>query len=188
MPNVFPDIYPTVWEPDNQPAQESDFDARDAFLQINSYDPVDPLFMHAEWSMLSRTERDQIKAHRDANKDRSFTLFDYWSSTVSALFLANGTGAATVFTLPAKSVAGLSVTVNGVLAAPQPTLSAGTGTDGQDRITFSAAPANGAPIRWSATDARLFYEVLYRVVRWSPRHREADVWSVSIDFVQKVGG
>ncbi len=183
MPNVFPDIYPAVWEPSWEAYQERD-EARDGFLQLNSYDPVDQVSAHAGWSTLSRAERDQIKAHRDANKDRSFTLFDFHSATPAAVYVATGNGVATAFTLPAKAVAGLTVTVNGAPVAV--VLAAGAGTDGADRITFAAPPAAGAIIRFSATEARMRYELLYKVGTFAWRHVEADIWSIETDFIQEV--
>ena len=187
MPNVFPDIYPAVWEPDFDPYQERD-EARDGYLQINSYDPVDQLSAHAEWTLLSRAQRQQIKAHRDANKDVFFSLFDFWFDTVTGLFVATADGVSTVYTLPAKAVAGQTIKHNAVTAGTQPTLLAGTGTDGKDQILYTSGtkPGAGVTITFDATDARLWYEVFYRSAKYPPRHRDADIWGLSFDFIQKV--
>lgn len=183
MPNLFPDIYPAVWEPTWEAYQERD-EARDGYLQINSYDPVDQMGAHGAWSMASRAERDQIRAHRDANKDRSFTLIDFHSSSPASVYVAAGDGATKTFTLPAKAVAGITVTVAGAPTAV--TLHAGAGVDGADTIEFVAAPAAAAVIRFTATDARMFYEVFYRDGKFAWRHVEADLWAVQCDFTQKV--
>lgn len=187
MANPFPDIYPTVWEPDFDSYREDDT-ARDGYLQVNSYDPVDQLGAHAEWTLLSRASRDQIKAHRDACKDISFTLFDFFYSTVSGLFVAVADGTSTLYTLPAKAVAGQTIKHNGVAAGTQPTLLAGTGTDGKDQIQYTSGtkPGAGVTVTFDATDARLWYEVFYHAAKYSPRHREADIWGLSLDFIQKV--
>jgi hypothetical protein len=188
MPNLFPDIYPTVWEPEwDRPTQEMD-DARDGYVQINSYDPVDILTAHAQWELLSRAQRDQLKAHRDANCDRSFSIYDFWYSTPSGLFVAVADGMATTYTLPAKAVAGQVMRHNGVVAGTQPALSAGTGADGQDQVIYTAPtkPGAGVVVTFDATDARLFYEVFYRSAKFPPRHRTADLWVVVLDFIKKV--
>jgi hypothetical protein len=188
MPNLFPDIYPTIWEPEfDRPSREID-EARDGYAQINSYDPVDMLYAHGEWQTLTRAKRDQLKAHRDANVDRSFNLFDFWFSTVSALFVATADGTATVYTLPAKAVAGMVARHNGSVAGTQPSLSVGTGADGQDQLVYTSGskPGAGVVVTFDAADARLYYEVLYRSARFPMRHRGADIFTVILDFIKKV--
>ncbi len=80
------------------------------------------------------------------------------------------------------------MTLNGVLAVPQPALIAGGGVygEGEDAISFAAAPAAGVVVRWSATDARLRYELLYKEGTFGWRHLEGDIWAIKADFLQKV--
>lgn len=186
MANVFPDIYPTVWEPDWEPYQGRD-ESADGYLQINAYDPVDQFDAHGEWTTLKRTQLDQIRTHRDAFKDVSFGLFDFWYTTAKAVVVAVATGGTNIYTLPGKEFSG-SVTIkhNGSAAIPQPTLNVGAGEDGKTQITYLANPGAGIVITVDADNHRHWYEVFYRAAKWSPRHEGADVWSLALDFVQKV--
>jgi hypothetical protein len=187
MANLFPiDIYPAAWEPDWDPYTSADSSA-DGYLQINAYDPVDQFGAHGEWT-IKRSQLDQLRAHRDLNKDRSFGLFDFWYTTASALFVAIADGASTVYTLPGREFASPVILHNGVAAATQPTFNAGAGEDGKTTITYTSGtkPANGVVIAINATDCRVWYEVFYKPpARWSPRHVEADVWNIKLDFTQR---
>lgn len=85
-----------------------------------------------------------------------FTFFDWngWDSSPVGirwpkLYVGVGDGSTTTWDLPMKSSSSGTAYVAGSSAAGS--LSAGTGTDGRDRFTFSSAPALGSVIEWQAT-------------------------------------
>ena len=78
----------------------------------------------------------------------------YASNTYEGEYVGTGDGATTVFNLPAKNSSAYTVYKNGVAQSGggvDYTFSAGTGTDGADKITFVAAPAAGARITYDFT-------------------------------------
>jgi hypothetical protein len=187
VPNLFPDIYPTVWEPSDDDYQ-SRVRAKNGFLQINTSDPVLQWQAKGSWQTLSAVKRVQIEDHWFSYKTSIFSLFNFWSRKIRGAFVAIGNGTLTTFPLPAKALVGATVKVNGVAANPQPTITEGTGPDGNAQATFSAAVANGAVITLDATEGRQLYEVNYLTENNQPRHREADVWTIDREFLQVVNG
>lgn len=183
--SLFPEIYPQVWEPDRERTQAR-IRSIDGFLQINSYDPVKLFRAHAEWNVLSRAEFDTIEDHWHSN-DGNFKLFNFYSRKIRNEFVAIGNGTTKTFSLPAKAVSGITVKLNGVVAAPSSyALTAGTGVDSCDEITFTVAPANGALVTFDAANARQLYAVAYGDATFPDRVREADIGIITLDFEEAV--
>jgi hypothetical protein len=183
--SLFPDIYPQVWEPDRERSQAR-IRSIDGFLQINTYDPVKLFRAHAEWNVLSRAEFDAIEDHWHSN-DGTFRLFNFYPRKVRNEFVSIGNGTGKTFALPAKAVSGVTVKIGGVVVLPSGyTITAGSGVDGCDEITFSAAPPSGAVITFDAADARQLYLVAYVDGKFPDRIREADISIVSLDFEEAV--
>ncbi|MGA7617515.1 MAG: hypothetical protein WBX15_20310 [Thermoanaerobaculia bacterium] len=91
----------------------------------------------------------------------------------------------TVFYLPAKEVDAPSVYVAGVLTGV--VLTAGAGPEGEDQITFAAAPANGAAITFTSAGARSRYSVWYLAEKgFVPSHFEADLWKLDVQLIEDV--
>lgn len=185
--NLFPEIYPTTWEPDVNDDQLRTR-AKNGFVQINTYDAVVQWLAKGAWETLTGAQRDQIEDHWFTNKRLLYSLFNFWSQKIRGALIGLGNGSTTVFNLPAKNTSGQTVKVNGTAASPQPTISIGTGPSGLDQATFSSAPANGAVLTLDANAGQQLYDVNYKTVSFPPRHREADVWTCEIEFEQAVGG
>lgn len=187
MANLFPDLYPNDWLPEYERYQERDT-ARNGFLQINSYDPVTQFFAKAVWNTLSRAQYDQLEDHWHSYAASGFHLYDFFLHKQRGVYIATADGTSTVYTLPAKSVATPVIKHNNVTAASQPVLLLGAGGEGEDRIQYTTPtrPAAGVVLTFDAPDARRKYEVNYGNVRFRGRHREADVWIVEAEFLQKV--
>ena len=184
--SLFPEIYPTVWEPTPDRFEERD-SAPGGFIQINAYDPVVQIAAHASWETLTRANYDLIEDHWYANTD-AFYLFNFHFRKLRDIFIAIADGVALTYTLPAKGVVGQSIKHNNVVAGSQPTLSVGSGANGEDQIVYTGGtkPANGVVLTFNATDARQRLELNYGTTKFLGRHREADVWKIEADFVQKV--
>jgi hypothetical protein len=186
MANLFPDIHPTEWEPDWDRFQERDT-ARSGRLQINTYDPTFEFSARAKWSMAERTtEFELIEDHWWANATNTFDLYHFWPRKLRDVFVAIADGISTTYTLPAKEVASPIVKHNNAVPATQPALFAGTGAQLADQIQYTAAtkPANGVVITLSAAEGRQLFKVNYRTVKFAPRHREADLWIIEVEFIQ----
>lgn len=187
MANLFPDIYPNDWSPEYERYQERD-SANNGALQINSYDPVVQFFAKATWNTLTRSQYDQLEDHWFSCAAIAFSLYDFFLHKQRGAWVAQSDGASLIYSLPAKSVASPVVRHNNAIAATQPTLLIGTGSEGADQIQYTVAskPASGVVITFDAANARRKYEVNYEATRFRGRHREADVWTVEAEFVQKV--
>jgi hypothetical protein len=186
-PNLFPDIYPNEWQPEYERYQERDT-AKSGRLQINSYDPVTQFFAKAVWNTLSRSEYDAIEDHWHSYAAAPFFLYDFFLHKQRGIYVATSDGVSTIYTLPAKSVVAPLIKHNNVAAATQPTLLVGGGGDGQDQVQYSAAtkPAAGVVLTLDSPDAQRLYEVNYEGIRFRGYHREADVWIIEAEFIQKV--
>jgi hypothetical protein len=187
MANLFPEIYPNEWLPEYERHQDRDT-AKNGALQINSYDPVAQFFAKGTWNTLTRAQYDVLEDHWLSNAASSFDIFDFFSHKQRQVYVATADGASLVYTLPAKAVIAPVVYFDGGAASTQPTLSASTGAQGEDRITFTspAKPASDVVLTFNAPDACRRYEVNYGNVRFRGRHRESDVWIVEAEFIQKV--
>lgn len=187
MANLFPDIYPNEWLPEYERFQERD-SAKNGALQINSYDPVVQFSAKATWNTLTRTQYDQIEDHWSLYAATAFHIYDFFQHKQRNLWVAQSDGVSLIYSLPATSVVTPLVRHNGVAAATQPVLLIGSGSEGADQIQYTIAskPAIGVVITFDAADARRKYEVNYATVRFRGRHREADVWIVEAEFIQKV--
>lgn len=185
---MFPDIPPTgdySWSPVAFDQRET---AADGSTQISVPHPKIQRRFTANWEVLELAELWQIYTHWAANRSNAFTLFDFWYLPWTDVAVGTGDGATTTFTLPAKEVTGIVVKVAGVVQGGGTyTLSAGTGAEGEDRILFNVAPANGAAITYSATRARARFTVLYATPELRDmRNVEADIWRVSASFLETV--
>ena len=187
MADLFPDIYPTEWLPEYERYQERDT-AKNGALQINSFDPVNQFFAKATWNTLTRAQYDEIEDHWFSFSATAFHIYDFFLHKQRGVWVAQSDGAALVYTLPAKSVSAPILRHNNVIASAQPTLIVGSGAEGADQIQYALAskPASGAVITFDAPDAYRKYEVNYGNVRFRGRHREADVWIIEAEFIQKV--
>jgi hypothetical protein len=189
MPNPFPDIYPGTWDPDWERFQERDT-AKSGALQINAYDPTRQFSARGTWSTLTRAQYDQIEDHWFANDTLEFTLFNFRHRKLRDVWVAVADGVSLIYDVPGKLIVSPSVKHNNVVAGSQPALISGTGIDGRDQIQYTSGtkPAAGVVITLSAADGRQAFEVNYGNVRFSDRHREADIWIAEAEFVQKVVG
>jgi hypothetical protein len=78
----------------------------------------------------------------------------YASNTYEGEYVGTGDGSTTVFNLPAKNSSSYKVYKDGVEqtgGGVDYTFAAGTGADGADKITFTAAPASGTRITYDFT-------------------------------------
>ncbi|MGZ5445263.1 MAG: hypothetical protein ACXW31_04300 [Thermoanaerobaculia bacterium] len=190
MPNLFPDLEPDFWEIQHDAYQERDT-AKSGGVQINAYDPVVQMFPRGRWEILQpRTEIDQIEDHFYAYRDDVFSLYDFELRKMRNLFVAVADGVATVYTLPAKAVAGAVIRHNAVAAGTQPTLLVGTGAEGEAQIQYTAPtkPGSGVVITLDASDARQKLELIYATPKWVPRRvaGTGNIYEVQLDFVQDV--
>lgn len=190
MPNLFPDIEPEEWEVEHSAFQERDT-SKSGDVQINAYDPVVQLFPRGKWEILQpRSEADLIEDHFYAYRGTTFSLYDFSLRKVRNLFVAVADGVSTIYTLPAKSVAGAVIKHNAVAAGTQPAILVGSGAEGEDRIQYTAGtkPAAGVVITLDATDARQKLELIYASPKWAPRRvaGTGNVFEVTLDFIQDV--
>lgn len=187
MANLFPEIYPNEWFPEYERFQERET-AKNGALQINSYDPVNQFFAKATWNTLTRAQYDELEDHWFSYAATAFDLYDFFLHKQRGVWVATSDGSATVYTLPAKGVQLPVIRHDGVAAPSQPTLLVGAGGGGEDRVQYTAGtkPAAGVVLTFDAPNAFRKYEVNYGNVRFRGHHREADVWIVEAEFVQKV--
>lgn len=187
--NLFPEIYPTIWDPDDEDFQLRTR-AQNGFVQINTLDGVVQWGARGFWDMLvPQADREQIEDHWNTNRRLVFSLIDFWKRKIRGALIGLGNGVTTTFDLPSKNTssgAALVIKVNGTPAAPQPTFSAGTGASGLDQVTFSAAPSNGAVLTEDADSGQRLYDVNYLSAKFSPRHREADIFTIDLQFLRAV--
>jgi hypothetical protein len=81
--------------------------------------------------------------------------FEWISKAATNVFVGTGAGGvATTFTLPVKGAASGTTTIRVNGTPTGVTFEIGTGPNGEDRIVFGAAPANGATIRADFTGRR----------------------------------
>jgi len=91
----------------------------------------------------------------------SYEPFVYFCQDPQRIYsptIGTGNDSTTVFDLGAKSTAGLVIKVNGVTKTltTDYTVSADTGTNGQDKITFGVAPTAGQAITASYTGRKYY--------------------------------
>ncbi len=184
--NLFPEIYPSEWEPDVEDFQLRTR-AKNGFTQINTYDAVNQWRAAGKWNVLLSAQRDQIEDHWFANKRLTFSLWNFWVQKIRDAMVGLGDGTSILFQLPCKQSFMRSVKINGVVASPQPTFLTDNSNVLADQAQFSTAPANGAVITIDVASAQQLYSVNYVTVKFPPRHREADAWTCEIEFEQAVG-
>jgi hypothetical protein len=186
MPNVFPNILADTMKRRRKKFQKR-IRREDGGLQVNVPHPVEQFVFHGEWNTLSGVDLASITDHFDVNGTGTFTLFDN-DRYVSSLQFGVGNGTTTIFTLPAKSTVGLIIKKNGVTQTitTNYTVSVGTGTDGEDQVTFVVAPALNDVLTFSATTARRRHTVWYTTEELEEEPIEADIWRLIIDFEEKV--
>lgn len=187
MANLFPEIYPNEWLPEYERFQERET-AKNGALQINSYDPVNQFYAKATWNTLTRGQYDELEDHWFSYAASAFNLYDFFLHKQRGVYVATADGSSTLYTLPANGVSAPVIRHNNTPAASQPTLLVSAGGEGEDCIQYTAGtkPAAGVVVTFDAADAFRKYEVNYGNVRFRGRHREADVWIVEAEFIQKV--
>lgn len=82
----------------------------------------------------------------------TFTFFEFQAQQWTKLYVGVGDAGTLTFDLPFKTGSSITYYVAGSSTAG--TYSAGTGTDGRDRVTFGSPPASGALIEVTATAQR----------------------------------
>lgn len=78
----------------------------------------------------------------------AFAFFDFDTIAYTGVSLGTGTGAATQFQMKARNTTGTTIYVDAIAKAlgTDYTIGSGTGTDGQDKVTFTVAPGNGLAV------------------------------------------
>ena len=187
MANLFPNIYPTTWEPDWERWEEIDR-SRSGRVQINQWDPTQHFVARASWSTLSRAEYDQIEDHWWDYDGSAFTLFNFRLRKLRDVFVIVADGTSTIYDLPANGVVTPSIKHDNVVAGTQPTLLVGTGLEGRDQIQYTnpTKPGAGMVVTVSAADGYQAFDLHYGNVRFSDRHREADIWIAEAEFIRKL--
>lgn len=190
MANPFPDIYPDAgWEADFESLGSFDL-SPNGIYQVNVYDPVEMFRAIGNWRIIPDSDlytliRPHYVAQRDSNA--GFTLFDFDQHKATAIACGTGNGSATIFTIPGKAVVGPTVKDDGTtVGSGNYSILVGTGADGEDQISFNVAPLNAHVITLDATEIRRRYTALYLTRKWSPRSTEADLRTISLEFIQKV--
>ena len=152
--------------------------------QINVPHPKIQGLFEIQYETLSPEELATLRDYHEANRSNSFNFFDRLSLPWFALAVGTGDGATTTFTLPALSITGLIVKVAGVVktAGVHFNVSVATGSEGEDRIIFTAGniPTLGQAITMDVTRARRRFRVLYVDAQFSASWVEADVFSASV--------
>ena len=140
------------------------------------------------WQYLSETIAEQLLHAYEflGGSSGGMYWFEWVPQTWSSVYVAKGTGAATIFELPVKeATAGTTiVTVAGVTTAG--TFSAGTGTNGEDRFIFGTAPANNAEIRATFTGRRR-RRVRITSFKLSARSNSTSLWTATLDVIETEG-
>lgn len=115
---------------------------------------------------------------RVKGRSGTFAFFDFVDAAHVRLPVGVGTGAQPLFDLPLFGSATRTIYVAGVTTTAY-TFSAGGGTDGRDKITFTSAPAAGALVEIDGTGKRVVQcrfgsdSISFR--RYSPGLIEAEV-------------
>jgi len=188
MANVFPEL-----QPDTEKRARQGFHTRlriaDGGLQSNVPHPVLQYFLSLDWSTLVDTDLDTIVAHFEANRDAIFTYFEFVPRAIAAgTSIGTGSGSSgQVIALPSKATSGLLIAVNGVNFTNF-TFSAGSGVDGEDRITTTSAITAGAAITMSATNTttRRRHYVWYTTEKLEEVQVEANIYALHIDLEDKL--
>jgi len=183
--SLFPDIVGESFgvEPyyrvDETPIAESEFALYRQFIRPR-------WIFELGWSTLSESEALSIANHvlAQAAAGIAFEWFT-WFATQHWIWIPIGTGdgVTTVFTIPAKETSDQQFfTGSGTSAAG--TVTVGTGTNGEDKITFTVAPASGALI-WCNLRGRRRFNVRYEQDEQPPQ-RDADsgTWVFKTRLVQ----
>lgn len=161
---MFPDITPTEY--DRQPEiLQTRIPVPFGDPLINQPHPLVKNFFSWNSVFLTAADLDAIEAWFRANGTTFFSLYeaDGWKNRAIARTVAATivTGTMT-YTLPGKELTGLILYDNGAFIDPSRyTVSPGTGTEGETRVTFVAGqlPANGRELSFTATSGRVKYTV-----------------------------
>jgi len=84
----------------------------------------------------------------------AFNFFHHKSRIYTAEYVGTGDGSTVIFNLPSKQASSYTLYVDGVTqtgGGVDYTFSSEGGTDGADKVTFTAAPADGARITFTFT-------------------------------------
>ena len=112
-------------------------------------------------------------------KAGTFTFIDWTAQTWSGMYVAVGSGGATVFDLPSVGTSGLVLRKAGVVltAGSGYTLGVGTGADGRDRVTL-AVHADGSLLEADFV-GRLVRKMRFTADTLPFQEGEAGFWSCS---------
>jgi hypothetical protein len=114
--------------------------------------------------------------------------FEWISKGATNVLVGTGNGATNLFTLPVKGASAGSTTIRVNGTPTGVTFQSGTGTNGEDRILFGAAPANGATIRADFTGRRRRF-MRVRSLRIGARRGGASLlWTGAMQLIEKTAG
>ena len=185
LPEIIPDVCRRSWR-----GFEEMLENADGSPQFNfPHEYLQALF-RLEWSsVLSIADRKLLVAHWKATRGALFTFYDFnLDNGLDEISIGTGNGSQTVFTIPATQTTGRTIKKAGVVQAEGSTYtySAGTGPEGEDQVSFAVAPTSGQAITAAATGGRARYYGYWLTRQIDEVHVEADIWSLALDFAQKV--
>lgn len=88
----------------------------------------------------------------------AFAFFDFDTRAYAGVSLGTGNGAATQFQMKARKTTNRTIYVNAIAKTEGTdyTIGSETGTDGQDKVTFTVAPGNGLAVTADYTGQKYF--------------------------------
>ncbi|MCU1350727.1 MAG: hypothetical protein JWO56_3757 [Acidobacteria bacterium] len=181
MATIFPSIQPDTELRSRKPFQVSVRGA-DGSRTVSVPHPFLQHFFRLEWTSIVDTDLDLVIAHFKVNRANAFPYFEFTPRAISDLQIAVGDGGA-VFELLSKLTSDTVYKVGGVTTAA--TFSAGSGSNGRDRITFAVAPDIGASITYSASGrtTQCFHSLWYSDVdRLDETPVEANLYRLVVDL------
>ncbi len=115
--------------------------------------PRRDVYLAYNWMTLSEAETIWEHYISMGGSYGSFAFFDIESHTYTREYVGSGTGSQTVWNLPSKDASGYIVYIDGVeqTSGVNYVFEAGAGADGEDKVTFVAAPTDGAVITYTFT-------------------------------------
>ena len=140
------------------------------------------------WQYLSQTVAEQLLHAYEflGGSTAGMYWFDWIPQTWTSVYVAKGNGTTTIFELPVKEATAGTTTVTVAGAAANPTFSAATGANGEDRISFATAPANNAEIRATFTGRRR-RKVRVTAFKLSARPNSTSLWTATLDLIETEG-
>jgi hypothetical protein len=138
------------------------------------------------WSTLNDTDAQSIADHVNTQAGGGIAFDWYtWFTNLHWIWvpIATGNGVTTLFVIPGTQTSDHEF-FTGAGTPATGSISAGTGPNGEDRVTFSVAPASGVAI-WANFRGRQKFNVRYERDEQPPQ-RDADsgTWSFKTRLVQ----